>query len=280
MARKIIVLSSICIAGLFFAYLVYAPNATPEALFSDQFEYEYTLIDAPTERLSASRDWWLSSGGYAIARGGVLSTVQGSLPDADARRLAYQKGNPEDTGNGYYPQNIFRLVQRGRWENFVQEVQFRILTHNLTESPNRNESNGVLLFNRYQDEHTLYYAGLRVDGYAVIKKKYQGTYYTMAYQRVTPGTYDRTRGGSLLPTDTWIGLRSVVVERAGVVHIALYTGSGLNGEWTLVAEAEDDGMTFGNTPIIPPGHAGIRADFMDVEFNAYVVQSTPASTQP
>jgi hypothetical protein len=39
-----------------------------------------------------------------------------------------------------------------------------------------------------------------------------------------------------------------------------------------VAEAKDDGKTFGGAAILNEGYAGIRTDFMDVEFDDYKIE--------
>src|SRR2546426_11951599 len=75
---------------------------------------------------SASPDFWLNSGAKFITTDGRGETIQGPLPDDDRWRLCYERSNPTDTGNGYYPQNLFRLVTKSRWNNFIQGVQFRI----------------------------------------------------------------------------------------------------------------------------------------------------------
>jgi len=105
------------------------------------------------------------------------------------------------SGGGYYPQNIFRLLTRTKWQNIEQEVYFKILKVNTSQNSNRNESNGVLLFSHYQDADNLYYGGIRVDGYAVIKKKVEGDYHTLAYEPVytADAAYHRDTNSNLIP---------------------------------------------------------------------------------
>jgi hypothetical protein len=234
------------------------------------FDHDGVLYEAGSMATSASPYWWVSSGGFLLLSEGRGSTGQGSLPSLHPWRLAYAASNPLDTDNGYHPQNTFRLPTRSRWQNARQEVYFVIRANNLSNSPNRNSSNGLLLFNRYQNSNNLYYTGVRVDGAAVIKKKQYGVYYTMAHNGgVYPGSYDRTTEPNLLPTDKWIGLRSEVVNLAdGSVRIRLYIDKGWKGQWTLVAEAIDDGTQYG-PPITAAGYGGIRTDFMDVMFENY-----------
>lgn len=195
--------------------------------------------------------------------------MQGSLPAGSKWQRTYAASNPLDTDNGFHPQNILRLVTRSKWQDFRQEAYFRITRDQLSRSPNREGHNGLLLFNRYQDGQNLYYTGVRVDGNAVIKKKINGRYYTMAFRKIYPGTYNRSSNPNLLPKDTWIGLRSEVVNNSnGTATIKLYVDNGRTGKWTLAAEAVDNGKSYSEV-IRAPGYGGIRTDFMDIEFDDY-----------
>jgi len=246
------------------------PAATVGATFNYTFDSEGTLVEAGRMSDSTSPYWWLSSGAYLHLRGGLGSTIQGTLPSNDYWRRYYAQTSATDTDNGYRPQNLFRLTTRGRWQNFRQQVYFRIRRNNLSASPNRNASNGLLLMGRYLDENNLYYAGVRVDGAAVIKKKYRGLYYTMAYARMFTGAlYDRTSNPSLLPKDLWLGVRAELRNNPdGTVRIALYIDPGPGG-WVLVFDVLDNGVEFGGPAITSPGYGGIRTDFMDVELENY-----------
>jgi hypothetical protein len=140
-------------------------------------------------------------------------------------------------------------------------------------SVNRNASNGVLLFNRYQSGDNLYYAGIRVDGQAVVKKKLNGTYYTLGVKKVFPGTYNRDTNPNLIPLAQWTGIKTAVItDSTGVVHIKLYTDIGKTGSWTLALDVADDGKSTG-TAIANAGYGGIRTDFMDVEFDDFSFSS-------
>jgi hypothetical protein len=256
----------------------FAPKISTAALaisVSTPFTYNFTvdgsLAETGDPASSSSGYWWVNSGAKMLLSGGMGKTVQGKLPENDVWRKLYAANNPTDTDNGYHPQNIFRLVGRSQWQNFRQEAYFKITADNFSTSSNRNSSNGILLFNRYQDGNSLYYTGLRVDGYAVIKKKLNGTYSTLAYVKVLPGTYNRTSNPNLLPKDTWIGLRSEVLNQNGKVVIKLYTDIGQTGVWSLAATATDDGTK--GAVIDKAGFGGIRTDFMDVSFDAYRIQN-------
>ncbi len=253
--------------------LVSRLEASPAAPVGSSFNYTFdsvgTLVEAGSMDDSSSPYWWLSSGAYLHLGSGVGSTIQGTLPKNDYWRRYYAQTSATDTDNGYRPQNLFRLVTRSRWQNFRQQVYFRIRRDNLSASPNRNASNGLLVMNRYQDENNLYYAGIRVDGAAVIKKKYRGTYYTMAYARVFPGTYNRTSNPSLLPKNLWLGLKSELRNNPdGTVRITLWVDTGPGG-WNLVFDVLDNGLAYGGPAITSSGYGGVRTDFMDVEFENY-----------
>lgn len=248
----------------------------PEKLFLEDFSTTYSVQEVDDIEKSASPGWWLSSGAYFYSAQGIGSTAQGSLPAMDPRRIAYFISNPLDTDDGYRPQNIFRMVlTRDTWQDFQQEAYFRIVNNNVSASPNRNASNGLLFFNRYQDAPNLYYAGIRVDGAAVIKKKVNGTYYTLAYKQFynvdTP--YDRGTNSNVLPTQKWIGLRSTVkTNEDNTLDIRLFIDKDRTGDWVLAAEARDDGASYGGAAILEEGYVGIRTDFMDVEFDDYRIE--------
>ncbi|HEY7697870.1 MAG TPA: hypothetical protein VIE88_05605 [Vicinamibacteria bacterium] len=245
------------------------PAATVGASFNDKFDSTGTLVEGGRMSDSASPYWWLSSGAYFRLGNGVGSTIQGSLPKNDYWRRYYASTSAIDTENGYRPQNLFRLLTRSRWQNFRQQVYFRIRRDNLTASPNRNASNGLLLMNRYQDENNLYYVGIRVDGAAVIKKKYLGKYYTIGYSKVFPGVYNPTSSPNLLPKNIWLGVRSELRNNPdGTVRITLSVDFG-PGDWVLVLDVLDNGLAFGGRAITSSGYGGVRTDFMDVELENY-----------
>ncbi len=243
--------------------------------FEDSFDATYVVREMGSMNISNNRNWWVSSGGYFYSENGVGRTSMGALFPMDPWRVAYALANPVDTDGGYYPQNIFRLVSRQVWNNFTQEAYVRIARINMSASPNRNASNGILFFNRYQDAYNLYYAGIRVDGAAVIKKKLHGTYYTLAYKPLyqTDTAYDRDANPNVLPLHRWIGLRSEVRTdpETQAVTIKLFVDMRGIGDWVLAAEAIDDGRMYGGETIAQPGYAGMRTDFMDAEFSRYSI---------
>jgi hypothetical protein len=232
-----------------------------------------TVEEAGSMAETRSPYWWVDSGGLLSVAGGEGSTVQGALAATSTWRQRYAAANPTDTDNGLHPQNIFRLVSRGNWKDLREEMYFKITADNMSASPNRNESNGLLLFARYADSNNLYYAGVRVDGTAVIKKKQAGAYTTLVQVPIIQGKgkYDPVRNPNLLPKNTWVGLRLEVRDTApGTVSLELYTDVGETGKWTLAASATDDGTK--GPPLEAEAHAGVRTDFMDVRFRNYRVE--------
>lgn len=279
---------------LFFAYSVFISSfnffpdrimsgfgflmpATPIAVTSP-FLYSFNVDGVADERKSMNDSrspyWWVNSGGELRIMSGIGSTIVGDLPKYSKWRLEYASSNPVDTDNGFHPQNIFRLVLRQKWLSYTQDVYFRILRDNLSHSPNRNESNGLFLFNRYQDGENLYYVGVRVDGQVVIKKKVNGVYHTLAERQIFSGDpYDRQTNPNLLPKNQWLGIRAEVKNQDdGSVYIAAYLDIKNNQQWVKVLDVVDRGISTGPA-IKTAGYTGIRSDFMDVEFKDYKITS-------
>jgi hypothetical protein len=257
--------------------IAYVPTATltPDKPFVYTFNSAGTLYEAGSITESTSPYWWVNSGAKLIMKDGIGMTVQDELSSSDRWYTLYKKANPTDTDNGTHPQNLFRLVSRNAWGSVREQAQFRIREDNLSGSSNRNASNGLLLMSRYAPGgDTLYYAGIRVDGDAVIKKKYKGTYYTMAQKEIFPGTYDRTSNPNLLPHNEWLNLRlDTVTKSDGTVELRLYLLQEGESVWKLIASAVDDGKKYGGTPPLKAdGYVGIRTDFMDVEFETLRVE--------
>lgn len=251
------------------AALILAPN-TP---FTYSFAVAGVLHESGNEYETTSPYWWLNSGGTLLLADSTGSTIQGSLDTFDRWRIRYSLSNPTDTDDGYHPQNLFRLISRSEWQNPRSEAEFYIAASNQSRSPNRNESNGILFMSRYQNDDTLYYAGVRVDGHAVIKKKYHGTYYTMAEMPIFPGTYDRAQETNLLPQKTWFALRMETTTTIDGVSITVLMRDGDSDAWIPLLSATDDGKTYHGTPAITErGRVGIRTDFMDVRFHSIRIE--------
>lgn len=277
MQRKIIIISVVCVFLLIAASAVVYFKYFDESSNGIRGAFSEVGVLEETGKIKNSKDdfWWLNSGGVMTMNADSAKTNFGALSKGSFWQKRYAKANSRDTDDGYYPQNIFRLVNRGVWKNFTQQLYFNIDTTNLSDSSFRDASNGVLLFNRYQDGDNLYYVGVRVDGHAVIKKKIADKYYTMAEKAVFSGgkKYDRDNNPNLLPIDSWIGIRSEVRNVGGdTVNIKLYMDKTGTGKWQLVLETEDTDDKYGAAPFLKEGHAGIRTDFMDVAFKDYSIE--------
>ncbi len=238
-----------------------------ETVFSNEIsrttiDNQIVIEEAPAPEKSIDMFWWVDSGAYAFVRDGFLMTVSGRLPPNDKWRLKYLESNSLDTDNGYCPQNIFRLVSRKKWQDFTEEAYLMIKKYNASPSPNRAESNGLILMGRYVDGNNLYYAGIRVDGKAIIKRKYNGAYRTLAETFVFAGGYDRDFRPNLLPENRWLGLRMTVKNEASdQVRIRLDVDKSGQGDWQTVLETVD---TAKNNRLRAISRLGIRTDFMDV----------------
>lgn len=237
--------------------------------FTDYFSSTWRLEEAPDMSSSTSSNWYLNSGGRVYTDGSRLKSIQGSLPANDYWRLAYAAANARDTDNGYHPQNLLRLLTRTKWQNSDQKIYAVINKYNLSASPERYNPNGILLFSHYVDSNNLYYAGVRVDGDVVIKKKVGGRYYTLAEKKYFAGTYDRNTNPNLLPVNKWIGVRTRTTTLAdGSVNIKLYVDRGWTGVWTLALDKTDNNSTYGPA-VKAAGYNGLRTDFMDITADQY-----------
>ncbi len=235
---------------------------------SNRFTGDYVLEETFPAELSSSSEWWLNSGAYLYVADGAARTSFGALDKNSKWRLAYEGYNPASTDGGYYPQNIFRLLTRQAYLDSSQELTFNIDKINLSLGEHRNESNGVLLFMRYLDQDNLYYAGLRVDGAYVIKKKIEGEYTTLAYKQYFSGEYNRDLNPNLLPTNEDLFIKvEIKTLSEGTPHIKLFSKQFPTDAWHLMLEYEDTS----DTAIKTSGFNGIRTDFMDVTFSDYKV---------
>lgn len=245
-----------------------ASAAAVDASFVYDFKRDGTLIEAKDPDASADPYLWLASGAKMILRRNQGATIEGGLHGLDIWRFRYAQRAALDTEGGYAPQNLFRLITRSVWENVRIEASFRITRDNFTESPRRNASNGLFLMPRYKAENETYLAGLRVDGMAVIRKKFHGTYVILAEKKIFEGEYVREKDINLLPHNEWIMLRSdTTTDDEGLVHITLFMKLPDETKWTELLRATDDETLSSSPPITGALPVGIRSDFMDVEFD-------------
>ena len=227
-----------------------------------------TETDAP-ETSTAHPLLWLNSGALFTISHGVGATILEDLSASSTWSAYYADTNPVDTDNGLHPQNIFRLLTKKEYGDSVQTAFVRIRNIQKSDSPNRNESNGIFFMHAYQNQNNLYYAGMRVDGALVIKKKRDDVYTTLAYKPYFAGTkeYDPARSPNLLPIHTPIGMRSSFLQiDPNTLRITLYISRNKGVTWENALSTD--------TPFLwNSGMLGIRSDFMDVEIEDYSIQT-------
>jgi hypothetical protein len=252
------------------------PNSTSTlSIKRDCSEFSKGTLEETSSQIE-SRDecWWLDSGALFNVTTVSAGTITGELPVNSYWRKVYNLNNPIDTDFGLHPQNIFRLINKSKWQNSIQSISFKIDRYNLSGSPNRNMSNGVLLMSHYLDSNNLYYAGLRVDGTAVIKKKINGYYITLGSNKYdTLNTYNESTNPILLPTGRWIGEKFITqTDGNNSVRLKFFADVSGNGDWKLLLDVRDSETSSGAPPITREGNVGIRSDFMDIEFNNYKIE--------
>jgi hypothetical protein len=247
-----------------------ATRATEALNYS--FSSKGTLQEAPTLKESSSPYFWLNSGGELKIEEGLGKTQRGALSFSNRWRVRYASANSLDTDGGRFPQNIFRLLTKTSWENNEQTVAFKIVGVNMTDTPNRGEWSGVLLMSRYLDEDNLYYAGLRQDGHAVIKKKIGGVYHTLVEKPIfsSDATYERSAVPNLIPGGTWMGMRVTTTNTQSGVRVDLSLDRENDGSFQSLLSTEDQGV--GGAPLRDAGLNGIRGDFFDLEFDSYTIK--------
>lgn len=243
-------------------------------IFQDNFSSPRIIEETDQMNESKDKNWWLNSGAFLYVNSRTARTIFGKLDKNDKWRKKYYDYNSSETDDGYRPQNIFRLVTRSKWQNFQQECYFKIHHYEVSPDKHRAASNGLFLFNRYRDSDNLYYTGLRVDGTAVIKKKQGGKYYLMAQRKIFSGKYHRQKNPNLLPKNQWLGLRSEIETVANnKVVIKVFVKLLPKKKWQEVITVEDNGKKYGGPAILDSAFAGVRTDFMDVEFDNYKIKS-------
>lgn len=248
--------------------------ASGNVLFEDDFGTDKILEEAASPEASKDTHWWLNSGGQLWMRDGMAMTVQGEAQPGIKWKRLYAESSPVDTDEGKFPQNLFRLIHLEICKDCRQQVYFSVKKNNLNVSPNRNQSNGVFLMSRFQDDgDTVYYLGLRVDGSAVIKKKVDGVYWTLASAVIYPNPgYDSVANPNVLPKDTWTGMRATVRNIDGQkVSLVLEIDEDRSGNWEEALRVEDV-MNDQSGVIGVGGYQGLRSDFMDVAWDDYALE--------
>lgn len=223
---------------------------------------------------SPSPYWWLNSGGRLDIKDDIGMTIHKALPRNDAWVWRYQRSNPVDTDDGRYPQNLFRLVSKRTAGDADVSFAFRIDALNMIDSPNRDAWSGIFIMSRYHDGDNLYYGGLRQNGDAVIKKKINGTYYTLAEKPVFLGSmpYNKYTFPNLIPGHTWMRLKMRTLATDGEMHITLFLDRENNGTWEEVLRADD--TQIGGAILDGEARIGVRGDFMDFSLDDITIDTT------
>src|SRR6185369_138026 len=81
------------------------------------------------------------------------------------------------------------LFNRTPIQNVSAQLYVMRVKDNLSNVANQHPYNGNSVLARYVDVNNYYYAGIRADGYAVIKKKTNGAYQTLVQKKILAGTY-------------------------------------------------------------------------------------------
>ena len=227
-----------------------------------------TLNQTVSADTSGSAYWWVANGGQLLVSNGVGKTMQGDATSANPWYTIYAKSLAVTSDNGKHPQNTFAALLRTPTLDTDQSIAVQINKDNLANTANRKPYNGIHLISRWQNDGNYYFAGLRADGHAVIKKKVGNAYYTLAEKSAFPGTYNSTTNPNLLPKNTWMNVRMITsTDASGSVHVQLYLNQ------TLMLDTTDNGAR--GATIKTEGLTGIRSDFMDMLMDNYKL-SVPA----
>lgn len=269
LCTKIIVIIVFIVSLIVSIPRVEASSAVTISLpWSYTFSSPGTLNQTATVAQSGSPYWWVASGGQLKVSSGLGQSLQGNVTSSNSWYNTYKKSNPVVSDNGSHPQNIFSMFARTPELNIDQSVSVKINRDNLGTVSNRNPWNGIFLSSRWLDNNNYYIAGIRDDGHAIVKKKVNGTYYTLAEKQIFPGTYDAVSNPNLLPKNVWLRIRSVVyTDSTGNVRIQLYLDRTQSGLWELVLDTVDNGSS--GTKINSQGLLGLRSDFMDIVMDNY-----------
>lgn len=245
--------------------------------WSDNFSTPARVMELHPESMSNHPHWWVNSGGYMDIKDGRGQTIHGSLTPDNVQYKRYADNSETDFGK--HPQSIFRLYSRRKVQNVAASAMFRLDRYIMSDDIHRAASNGVLVYLRATgDGQTMYYGGMRVDGYCVIKKKYKGVYTTLATKWIIDPQgpkYHRTREPNKLPIGKWIGIKFAAVNEGGRVRLNLWWDLGWTGTWTPLLSEPDMDIPGSSPALTEPGLWGLRTDFADVTFdNARLVSAT------
>jgi hypothetical protein len=260
--KKVVLMSSLFALVSF----VIAPPVHA-ASFSYTFNTPGTLYEAASAGESTSPYLWLKRGAELIIGSNVGQTLTGALAANDPWHKTYASLFPTPSDSGAHPQNMFALFSKATMGNGAASIYLKRNADNLANATNRSPYVGESILARYQSDQTYYLASIRADGYAVIKRKANGTYTTLAQAKVFSGTYDPVTNYDLIPKNTWIGLKFDVEDVAGATKLVLSTDVGQTGSWKQVASYTD---TSGSR-ITAAGPVGVQSDYADASLDSFTI---------
>lgn len=236
------------------ASAVVAP--VPPAIFADTFDgpdrlvtNEYAYYNPTHPDAVFSPDWELTSGSL-FARG---ERAWSGVPD---------DRTPDATSSNGTDSSIFRLrTMRADFADVVVSLALRIDGYTSTPRTPETAYDGVHIWVRYADEHSLYAISVaRRDGTVRIKKKCPGgpsnggVYYDLTPSFVLPLPVEQWATFSVAAGDEPDGSVTLEVSRDGV----------------LLRRVSDAGV--GCAPITQSGRIGVRGDNAEFEFDDLTVR--------
>lgn len=231
--------AALLLLGLLFPFtFARAVSALPAPLpFTYEFSPDGAIRQSPSPSSSDSPYFWVMGGGTLAQKAGIGIT---------------------DPAASY-----FQMLSRLHWKNINEAIYVRVKGDVFPTAASRNPWNGISLYGRYQNENTFYYGGIRQDGYAVVKKKLNGVYTTLASKKVYSGTYSASTNPNLIPKNAWIGIKTEAKSNTdGSVTLRVLIDQNRSGIWTEILRATDASNVISNE-----GLWGIRIDAMNVEFD-------------
>lgn len=205
-----------------------------------------TLAQSASATQSRSQYLWLAAGRSLVIQNGIGATPAGTT--------------------------IYQLFNKTSVTNASVQIDVNRVKDNLSNSADRKSYLGESIITRYTDANNYYYAGIRADGAAVIKKKVNGVYTTLAQKQVLPGTYSTTNY-DLMPQGKWMSLKLVVADNAGGQPVLTFsTDIGRTGTWTQALAVTDTSAALKSAGLV-----GIQNDYADAQFDNFIVSDVGAS---
>lgn len=247
--------------------LVSAAAALVGPTFTYHFTSQAVVNETATMATSSSPYFWVASGGQFII------TNVANIPNPDLLSAGIYLGatiqGPSAATVTAYQQNDFRLIERFMRTNIMQEVHFNLRHINMAETPSRDADKGIFVYARYYDVSNHYYAGITLDGRAVIRIVTNGVMKTLASTPLymADGGYDRDTNPNVIPGKKWIGLSTHADLVGGKMHLSLDVGSIDSGRW--IWGAMFTSIVDSNPPVVlrGPCYGGIRSDYFDTAWS-------------